>query len=198
MPPPRLSWVVRPRNQSPRKASRTRIAVAVGGVGTRSRAEPGAAADTGRTLSYRETLSTQRPVRLSLVVRQQSRISCGWDRKPCRRWGKVVGALVVWRRAACLDSPRRTRRCSRHRPHEGFSWFKLQQRPVLLSLVVRRQHNGARTRGQCLTVDARGVMIWLRRAGRRRWRRWPNQALQQTGAACSLSGIRSSPSGPGC
>ena len=28
--------------------------------------------------------------------------------------------------------------------------------------------------------------------------RWPNQALQQTGAACRLSGSRSSPSGPGC
>ena len=26
----------------------------------------------------------------------------------------------------------------------------------------------------------------------------PNQALQQTGAACSLSGLHSSPSGPGC
>jgi hypothetical protein len=32
----------------------------------------------------------------------------------------------------------------------------------------------------------------------RRAAQTPNQALQQTGAACALSGIRRSPSGPGC
>ena len=42
-----------------------------------------------------------------------------------------------------LPRPRRTRRCSRHRPHDAFLWFIVPQRPVLLSLCVRRQEGAA-------------------------------------------------------
>jgi hypothetical protein len=66
---------------------------------------------------------------------------------------------------------------------------------------ARPTARSARGRGGCgRPRSTRGVASSAGSAGR--WvgcrRRTPNQALQQTGAACRLSGIHSSPSGPGC